>query len=133
MVFLAQASPTDPRQASSQWLLDQVHSGRFECVISVITVAEMLVRPSATDMSQALAAQTALRHFPHLRIQDFVLDLAIEAAHVRAVTKLKMPDAIVLATALADRLDAVVHADDEWDTKAAPYANAIRMVNLNRH
>lgn len=132
-IFLAQASAADPRQACAQWVVDQVHAGRFECVISAVSAAEMLVRPSATDLVQAVAAQTALRQFPHLRVQDFTLDLAVDAAHVRAVTKLKMPDAIVLATALANRLEAIVHADDEWDAKAKPYASAIRLINLGHH
>lgn len=132
-VFLSQASAADPRQGCAQWLLDAVHAGRFECVISAITAAELLVRPSATDPVQALAAQTALRQFPHLRVQDFTLDLAVDAAHVRAVTKLKLPDAIVLATALADRTEAIVHADDAWDTKGQPYASLIKLVNLDHH
>lgn len=132
-IFLAQASATDPRRACAQWVVDQVQAGRFECVISAISAAELLVRPSATDLVQAVAAQTALRQFPHLRVEAFTLDLAVDAAHVRAVTKLKLPDAIVLATALANRVEAIVHADEEWDAKAAAYASAIRLVNLNRH
>jgi len=132
-IFLSQASPTDPRQGCAQWVIDQIHAGRFECVISAVSVAELLVRPSAADLMQAMAAQTALRQFPHLRVQDFTLDLAVDAAHVRAVTKLKLPDAIVLATALANRIEAIVHADDEWDVKARPYASAIKLVNLDHH
>lgn len=132
-IFLAQSSAADPRQACARWLVDQVHAGRFECVISAVSVAEMLVRPSATDLIAAMAAQTALRNFPHLRIDDFTLDLAVDAAQVRAATKLKMPDAIVLATALANRLQAVVHGDDAWDRRTASYAAAIKVINVNRH
>lgn len=102
-------------------------------MISAVTVAELLVRPSATGLPQALAVQTALRKFPYLRIDDFGLDLAVEAARVRALTRLKLPDAMVIATALASGVDALVHADDEWDAKAAPYETSIRFINLNQH
>jgi len=132
-IFVAQSSAADPRQACAQWLVDQVHAGRFECVISSVSVAEMLVRPSATDLVAAVAAQAALRNFPHLRIVDLTFDLAVDAAHVRATTKLKLPDAMILATALAHRLQAVVHGDDVWEARAAPYAAAIKLVNVNRH
>ncbi|MDO8562579.1 MAG: type II toxin-antitoxin system VapC family toxin, partial [Candidatus Limnocylindria bacterium] len=132
-IFLAQASASDPRQALAQWLVDQVHAGRFDCVISAVSVAEMLVRPSAANLSEAIMAQSALRSFPHLRIASFTLDLAVDTAHVRATTKLKMPDAIVLATAMANRIEAIVHADDEWDKKAAPYASSLKIINLDHH
>ena len=132
-VFLAKSDQTDPRQRCAQWLLDEVEAGRFDCVISALSAAEMLVRPSAMSPSRAVAAQAALRRFPHLVVQPFTFDDSAFAAHVRATTRLRLPDAIVLSTALASEVDALVHCDDEWDAKAAAYARAIRIVNLNAH
>lgn len=132
-VFLARSDPTDPRQRCAQWLLDEVEAGRFDCVISALSAAEMLVRPSAMGPSRAIASQTALRRFPHLVVQPFTFDDSALAAQVRATTRLRLPDAIVLSTALTSEVDALVHCDDEWDAKTAAYARALTIVNLNTH
>jgi hypothetical protein len=57
----------------------------------------------------------------------------VEVAHVRGATKLKMPDAIVLGTAIAHQVEAIVHADDEWVTKAKPYAGVLKLIYLGDH
>ena len=132
-VFMARSDPKDRRQSCAQWLLDEVEAGRFDCVISALSAAEMLVRPSTAGATQAIAAQAALRRFPHLVVQPFTFDDSAFAAHVRAVTRLRLPDAIVLSTALTSEVDALVHCDDEWDAKATSYARALTLVNLNAH
>lgn len=132
-VFLARSDPTDPRQRCAQWLLDEVEAGRFECVISALSAAEMLVRPSAAGPSRAIATQAALRQFPHLVVLPFTIDDSAFAAQVRATTRLRLPDAIVLSTAITSAVDALVHCDDEWDIKAAAYARVLTIVNVNAH
>lgn len=132
-VFLARADDADPRQRCAEWLLEEVEAGTFECVISAVSAAETLVRPSAMGPSRMIASQTALRRFPHLAIRPFTFDDSAFAAQVRAITRLRLPDAIVLATALASEVEALIHCDDEWDTKAAPYARTVAIVNLNAH
>lgn len=132
-VFLARADPGDRRQACAQWLLDAVESGRFTCVISALSVAEMLVRPSVMGPARLSASVAVLARFPHLVVRPFTFDDAGLAAQVRATTRLRMPDAVVVATALAAQVDALVHCDDAWDAKAATYARAVTIVNLNAH
>lgn len=132
-VFIADGTPADPRQVCAQWLVDQVEMGRFQCVISALTAAEMLVRPQRSSPQDGAAAQAVLRDFPHLIVESFTLDLAATAARVRASTRLRLPDAIILATALSAGVDAIVHTDDAWDAKTRPYAGALRIVNLNRY
>jgi predicted nucleic acid-binding protein len=132
-VFLASADPGDRRQACARWLLDEVETGRFACVISALSAAELLVRPSTLGPAWLSASVAALGRFPHLTVRSFTFEDAGLAAQVRATTRLRMPDAVVVATALAARVDALVHCDDEWDAKAAPYARAVAIVNLNSH
>ena len=133
-VILAAGDATDPRQPCARWVLDEVERGRFAfAMIPTLTVAESLVRPMRASLAQGIAAQTSLRNFPHLTIAPLDFDTAVEVADVRGATNLKMPDAIVLGTALAHRVDAVVHADEEWVTKAAPYAKSVHLIYLGDH
>ena len=132
-IFLARADPSDRRQRCAQWLLDEVEAGRFDCVISALSAAEMLVRPSAIGPARLAASEAALRKFPHLAVQPFTFEDSGFAAQVRATTHLRLPDAVVVSTALTSAVDALVHCDDDWDTKTAAYAQDLTIVNLNAH
>ena len=133
-VILAAADVHDPRHDCAGWLLDEVERGRFSyCVISTVVVAEVLVRPTAASFEEGVATQTALRNYPHLTVAPLDFDTAVEAAHVRATTDLKMPDAIVLGTAIAHQVEAVVHADRDWVTKAKAYERALKLIYLGAH
>lgn len=132
--ILAAGDVKDRRHDCAVWLLDEIERGAFgECIISAITVAETLVRPASEALEQGLSAQTALRNFPHLDVAPLDFDIAVETAHVRAVTKLKMPDAVVIGTALAHQVQAIVHADGDWASKAKNYAAAVRFICLDDH
>jgi predicted nucleic acid-binding protein len=133
-VILAASDAADSRQRCARWLLDEIERGRFSfAMISSLTVAEALVRAVNSSFEEGVAAQTALRNFPHLTVGALDFDIAVEVAHIRGTTKLKMPDAIVLGTAIAHQVEAIVHGDDEWATKAKAYAAALRLVNLGDH
>lgn len=130
-VWLAASDPDDPRRSSARWLLEEVERGRFAfTVISTLTVAEALVRAVGASFEEGATAQTALRIFPNLTIAPLDFDTAVEVAHIRGATKLKMPDAIVLGTAIAHQVEAIVHADEAWVTRAKPYASALKIVYL---
>jgi predicted nucleic acid-binding protein len=133
-VWLAAADPDDPRQPCARWLLNEVESGRFAvALIPTLTVAEVLVRPAGASLAEGVAAQTAIRNYPHLTVAPLDFDTAVEVAHVRAATKLKMPDAIVVGTAIAHQAEALIHGDDEWENKVRPYAKALKLVYLGQH
>ncbi len=135
-VWLAAADADDPRQPCARWLLDEVERGRFSlALIPTLTVAEALVRPVSASLEEGVTAQTAIRNYPNLTVAPLDFDTAVEVAHVRAGTKLKMPDAIVLGTAIAHQVEAIVHGDDEWETKAKarPYAKTLKLVHIGHH
>jgi predicted nucleic acid-binding protein len=133
-VILAASDAADPRQPCARWILDEIERGRFSfAVVSSLTIAEALVRAVNSSFEEGIAAQTALRIFPHLTVAALDFDVAVEVAHIRGATKLKMPDAIVLGTAIAHQVDAIVHGDAQWATKANLYATALRLVYLGDH
>lgn len=133
-VWLAAADAEDLRRPCARWLLDEVERGRFDlALIPTLTVAEALVRPVSASLEEGVTVQTALRNYPNLTIAALDFDTAVEVAHVRAATKLKMPDAIVFGTAIAYQVEAVVHGDDEWDKKSKPYAATLKLIHIGRH
>lgn len=132
-VFLARADPAGPRQRCAEWLLDAVEAGRFDCVISALSAAELFVRPSTLGPARLAATIATVGRFPHLTIRPFTFDDSGRTAQVRATTRLRLPDAVVVSTALAAGVDALVHCDDEWNAKTAAYGRALTIVNLNVH
>lgn len=133
-VIIAASETSDPRQPCARWLLNEIEHGSFPfAAISALTVAEVLVRPVSASLQLGVIAQTRLREFPNLSTAPLDFDTAVEVAHVRATTKLKMPDAIVLGTAIAHQVEAIVHGDSEWGKRVRPYAGAITLIDINRH
>lgn len=80
------------------WAVDFfVETAGAELCISTLTLAETLVHPTkASRVEQFLVNQLTLG----LRAIAIKQDEAVELAHLRVSTGLKMPDAIVLHTAL---------------------------------
>ncbi|MDP9252817.1 MAG: hypothetical protein M3O80_07410, partial [Chloroflexota bacterium] len=80
-VILAAADAADPRQPCARWILDEIERGRFSfATISWLTVAEALVRVVNSSFEEGIAAQTALRGFPHLTVAALDFDIAVEVA-----------------------------------------------------
>jgi predicted nucleic acid-binding protein len=99
--------------AQIQALLDAMDAGEVSVVTSELTLAEVLVGPLKT---QNLAIQQTYRSFL-TSTATFVVppvsrDILEESAQLRANTKLKLPDAIHMATALRHQCDSFLTNDD---------------------
>lgn len=67
-------------------------------------LAELLARPYALgEPARATALRRALEALPGLAISPLTSDIAQEAARLRGDLQIALPDAVVLATALAAR------------------------------
>jgi predicted nucleic acid-binding protein len=88
-------------------------AGRDTLIVSVITYAELL-----TGAGLGHHEQSAVRGFFGQLIDEvYSVDRAVaeRAAELRSQTpSLKMPDALILATADLRRADLVITADDRW-------------------
>ena len=89
--------------------IQQIVTARHVIVISALTVAEVLVRPAQAGAADAVRADLmSLRP----RIVDVDADIAARAADLRASrTALRLPDAIIVATALFAQCDYLVTTD----------------------
>ena len=58
-----------------------------------------------------------IRGFPNLTALPVDLDVALEAANIRAFTRLPMADAVLVASALLSASEAIVTNDRDWYTR----------------
>lgn len=75
---------------------DLMGGGRNEGVVSAVSVGEILVRATRDGSARSVAFE--VMDLPGLTIRSVDLLVAAEAARVRGLTGLSLPDAIVIAT-----------------------------------
>jgi predicted nucleic acid-binding protein len=100
--------------------------------ISVVSVAEMLIRPIRTGGHDLSLVTDFVRGFPNLTVLDVTLDIANQAATIRALTRLSMPDALLVGTALLSGCEAIVTNDREWARRLTPLFPQFRWIYLGR-
>jgi predicted nucleic acid-binding protein len=100
--------------------------------LSVITAAEMLVRPLRTGSTDSQIMHRFLRQIPNLHIVEVDFEIAQQAANVRALTRLMLPDALIVGTALLSGCEAIVTNDREWARRLSPLFPQFRWIYLGR-
>lgn len=112
-------------------LLAAVNASEVVAITSELTVAEVLVKP-LKDQQPALqqAYRTFLTPTPELEVVQVSLTVLEEAARLRATTKLKLPDAIHLATALHYQCDSFLTNDELFRVLSLPQIKLLADVNL---
>jgi len=93
-------------------LFDLQRAGRLRFAVSTIAIAEVLAGPfKRGDDSLAQRYRAVLESW---RVVELTVDLAEAAARLRARLKLKLPDAIQAASAIAINADALVTHDRDF-------------------
>lgn len=120
-VFLAARAPAEPGHAASRRLLDAVDDGRFEALVSVVTLAELRAGfPAAQLPAPWTPFLSHRRASPSYSIEPVVEAIAPAAGELREATHLALPDALILATAQLRGAECVVTQDRELlGTKSA--------------
>lgn len=108
-----------------------VATGRNPAVISMITVMELLVRPLRATPPGHHTVLAFLRNHPNLDAVPVDLQVAQDAAFLRAAHRMAPPDALVVGTALAAQVGHLVTNDHDWATKLAPLTSRLRVVILS--
>ena len=105
-VVLAYLTGDEPASRAATRLFDDfLATGRDTGALSMVTVGEILVRPFRVGTKAVSIAEGFLGHFADLDLIDVDYAIAREAARIRAVSDLRMPDALILATAMRDGID----------------------------
>lgn len=93
-------------------IFEDIERGRCRAVASTLAFLEVLVQPSgARDEARRAALATLLVSFPGMAWVAVDLAVADRAASLRARYRLRMPDAIHLATAVQESADAFLTND----------------------
>lgn len=93
-------------------LFERQEQGRVSLAVSTVTMAEVLAGPFAAG-EEALARRYR-EVLESWQLVDLTGDIAEQAARLRARYKLKLPDAVQLATALAINADAFITHDRDF-------------------
>ncbi len=112
---------------------DLVASGRNPAIISMITVMELLVRPLRASPPGHHTLLAFLRNHPNLSAVPVDLQVAQDAAFLRAASRLSPPDALVVGTGLAAQVGHLITNDRKWSTKLAAMTDRVRVVTLSDH
>lgn len=116
-LFIYAVEAVEPWARTRHALFSALDRGECSAVTSELTVAECLVKPMELDRQDLV--QTYLEVLQSRQALDvFPVDRAvlIEAACLRSVERVKLPDAIHVATALRRRCDTVLTNDPDFQT-----------------
>jgi len=110
-----------------------VAPGRNSALVSMITVMELLVRPLRASPPGHHTLLAFLRNHPNLETVAVDLQVAQDAAFLRAAQRFSPPDALVVGTGLATQVGHLVTNDHKWSTKLAGLSDRIQVVTLSDH
>ncbi len=104
-----------PLAVRFEGLFDQIAAGRLRARVTPVTVAEVVGGPLRHGRhGLAERYRLAMTAAPGWSLRALDGDLAMLAARVRAEHGLRLPDAIQLATAIAECCDALVTHDRDF-------------------
>lgn len=134
-VWVAFLTTTDATHPLARHLFGRIAADDdpLRAELSMITAAESMVRPARTGTAEVARMRAYLGGFPNLTLVPVDLDVATTAAEVRGRTNLRLPDALVVATALARGADAVTTNDDAWCPRLTPVYPQLRCIELSTH
>jgi len=121
---LAYVTGTESASPAATHIFDAfLATGRNVGYVSMVSVGELLVRPFRAGPAAIATIEGLLRHFAEIRLVNVTYEIAREAARLRAASDLRMPDALIIATALEEKVDVLVTNDRSWPaalTSVAP-------------
>lgn len=120
-VLIALLDATDPHHAAARACLEAAVSRRDDLALPASAFAELMVEPYRRGPAAVATAQAALEALT-IQIEPATQAVASAAAELRARhgRRFRLPDALVVATALVARADRVLTTDARWPETEAP-------------
>ncbi|MDD3641136.1 MAG: PIN domain-containing protein [Atribacterota bacterium] len=112
MVFIYHFENNQKYSSLTFSILDSLEKGRFNAIISSLTLLEILVKPKREN-NQFINERykLILQNFPNLEIKPMDIDIAEIAATIRGQYNINTPDAIQVATAIHSEADIFITND----------------------
>ena len=102
----------EPYRELAQHLLRLIERGLMMGLVSTLVEAEVLVKPVRERDRMALEKVALFfRKSPNLVVRTFDSAVARRAALVRATSRLLLPDAIIVATAIEEKCEVIIGND----------------------
>lgn len=120
-VLIAVLDSSDEHHAAATQAVVQARDQADALIVPVSAYAEMLVAPSRRGQGAAATVDQFLDALP-ARIEPATRSIGARAAALRAEhgPSLRLPDALVIATALELGADRIVTTDTRWPTMLIP-------------
>jgi len=94
----------EPSYSFSKQVLDWIDEGRVKGVVSTVVIAEMCAGYHETkELREKDDFLTHLLSSPNYEVVEVSAGVADEAGRIRAITGLRLPDALIVASALKRR------------------------------
>lgn len=131
-ILIAFHSPHELAHPLADHILRRVErdSDALRGYYSVISAGELLIRPIRTHVNQFNHMQEFLTGYPHLHTLPTDLAVAAQAANVRALTRIALMDAFIIATGLVCGCEVIVSNDEQWKRQMAPLFPRFRWLYL---
>ncbi len=130
-VVLAYLAGGEVGSSRAEQLFDAfVATGRNPASLSMVTVAEILVRPFQRSAAALATAEGFLQQFSDMRLVPVSYDVAREAARLRASVGLPMPDALIVASAVVVSADLLITDDRSWRPRLSDVAPELEVLEL---
>ncbi len=111
-------------------IFTRIQDGKLKANMSVLSILELLVRPKKEgNIFLENRYKLALMNYPNLKIINVSVEVSDIAAGLRAVHRIKTPDAIILATALYIKVDGFVTNDTRL--KSVCESEGIALIGLD--
>jgi predicted nucleic acid-binding protein len=110
-VVIALRDRHDAHHAVADQVLTRARSRQSQLVLPASAYAESLVHPLAAGIADDKASDELIRLF---RIEPLTREIAFGAAKLRATSRLRLPDALVLATGIALDAERILTCDRSW-------------------
>jgi predicted nucleic acid-binding protein len=95
-------------------IFSRVRDGEADIFVSAITEAELLVRPERDGNTAAIERIGDLLSEEGIYVMDVTRRIARKAAKLRSHNRIALADAIIIATAIETRCEAIIGNDGEW-------------------
>jgi len=97
-------------------IFESVEKGKLKAITSTVTVIECLTKPLKKDDFPLVARyKLAFRNFPNLEVIPLSMEVAEEAASIRARYGLKTPDSIQIAVGVLGNVRAFITNDLDFE------------------
>jgi predicted nucleic acid-binding protein len=131
--LIAFHSPQETVHPLARHLLTRVEDDQdpLAAYYSAVTAMEVLVRPIKAGSHELTFMHAFLTSYPHLILLPVDLHVATQAATLRAMTNLRSPDCLILASGMLANCEALVYNDEAWGTRLRAHFSTFRWIYLH--